>query len=386
MADRRVAHVAMLVRNTFTHDTRVEKEARSLANAGYRVTVVADAGPDLASHETRDGVEVRRVSRSGALPGIRFLLGEARRARELVRLRPDALHAHDSNALVPVAIAAARLRVPYVYDAHELWLHRPRRGRSRLYEALFSAWYRVIQRVTVPRSAAQITVSAPIAEHLARQYRLRAVRLVPNYPDAPSHELGPMSIRSLAPEAVAPGAPIVLHLGGVMAARGIEELVDAIVDCAPAHLVLLGSGEHWPLVARRASARGVVDRVHLLGPVPSAEVIAYAASADIGVQATVPIGLNNRYSLPNKLFQYMAAGLPVVASDFPQIREIVAGARCGLTVDTTRPAAIAAALRQLLEDPDEARAMGERGRAAVRERYNWSVAEAALLEVYRTLI
>ena len=375
----------MLVRNPYTHDTRVEKEAATLAGAGHEVVVVADAAPGLAARETRDGVEVRRVPRPRSVPGLRFLLGEARLARVLVRLRPDVLHAHDSNALVPVALAAHRLGVPFVYDAHELWLHRPRRGRSWVYEALFGAWYRVVQRALVPRSAAQITVSAPIAEHLARQYHLPDVRLVPNYPE-PVADVGPRSIRDLAPARLPPDVPIVLHLGGVMEARGLEELVDAVAECAPAHLVLLGSGSHWPAIAARADRRGIADRVHLLGPVPSAEVVAYSASATIGVQATLPVGLNNRYSLPNKLFQYMAAGLPVIASDFPQIREILATEECGIPVDTTRPSAIAGAIRQLLATPAEAREMGERGRRAAAERYSWSRAAETLLAVYRDLI
>lgn len=374
----------MLVRNAYTHDTRVEKEAATLAAAGYAVTVVADAGPGLATRESRDGVDVRRVPRPRTLPGLRFLVGEARLAQTLMRLRPAVLHAHDSNALVPVAIAAALRRVPFVYDAHELWLHRPRRGRSRLYETLFSAWYRLVQRLTIRRSAAQITVSAPIAEHLARQYRLSEVRLVPNYPELVA-DIGARSIRDLAPDRLPADAPIVLHLGGVMEARGLEELVEAVAVCPPAHLVLLGSGPHWSTIEERSRRLNIEDRVHLLGPVPSSEVVAYAASATIGVQATVPIGLNNRYSLPNKLFQYMAAGIPVIASDFPQIREILEDAGSGIPVDTTRPSAIAHAIQRLLEAPDEARAMGVRGRAAVADRYNWAHAETTLLEVYREL-
>ena len=134
MADPGRHHVVMLVRNRYTHDSRVEKEARTLVGAGHRVSIVADAGAGLPTHEIRDGSEVHRVARRGPpIPGLRFAVHEWRLARRLRALRPTVLHAHDTNALVPVALTARRLGIPYVYDAHDLWLGRPRRERGRLY-------------------------------------------------------------------------------------------------------------------------------------------------------------------------------------------------------------------------------------------------------------
>ena len=379
-------HVAMLVRNPYTHDTRVEKEARSLAAAGYRVTVVADAGAGLPEHERRDGIEVRRVARRGPrLPGLRFVLHEARLFRVLRKLGPDVFHAHDSNALVAVASAARALRVPFVYDAHDLWLGRPRRERSRLYFLLSQLTYTLVERWLVPRAAAVLTVSDPIARHLERRYRLDHVHLVPNYPEL----TGPVrakELRALAGgSSIAGGRRVALYLGGLMGGRGLEQLVDALRVARSTQLVLLGDGPLASALVDRAAGFGAGDRLHLLEPVGPDEVIAYAASADIGVSPIVPSCLNYRYSLPNKLFQYMAAGLPVVASDLPQVREVVEGAGCGLVVDTTRPELIAAAIERLAGDPDAARAMGRRGRAAVQDRYNWSAAAATLLRSYAGL-
>src|SRR5687768_6227122 len=143
---RRVAdRIVMLVRNGYTHDTRVEKEARTLTDAGFEVIVVADAAPGLAGRETRDGSTVLRVPRTApAISGIRYLLHEWRLARRLTELRPTYLHAHDSNALLAVAIAAGRLGVPFVLDAHELWLGRPPRDRPALYRFAFRAWYTLL--------------------------------------------------------------------------------------------------------------------------------------------------------------------------------------------------------------------------------------------------
>ena len=380
--DRR-PHVAMLVRNPYTHDTRVQKEARSLVAAGYRVTVVADGAAGLRSQEDRDGTTVIRVERAARrLPGLRYLLHDWRLLRVLLRLQPHIIHAHDSNALLPVALAARWRRVPFVYDAHDLWLGRPRRQRSRLYFALNQAVYRLIERLLVPAAAAAITVSPPIARHLERVYGLPRVDLVPNYPDV--EELPTRrDLRTLTDAGpLHPDRPIALYLGGLMAGRGLENLVDAAASFRDAQLVLLGSGALAEDLARRAGALGVAERVHLLSPVPSDHVVDYAADAQIGVSPIVPSCLNYRYSLPNKLFQYMAAGIPVVASDFPQVREVVEGAACGALVDTGRPDAIAEAVNAILSDPAAARAMGERGQRAVRDRFNWSVAERTLLDVY----
>jgi glycosyltransferase involved in cell wall biosynthesis len=371
----------MLVRNPYTHDSRVEKEARTLVGTGHRVTIVADAGPGLPARERRDGAEIHRVARRGpSVLGLRFVLHEWRLARRLRALRPTVLHAHDTNALVPVALTARRLGIKYVYDAHDLWLGRPRRGRGRLYFALSQLYHGLVERLLIPHAAATITVSPPIVEHLRRRYRLRVVHLVPNYP-----EVGPpverRELRGLpGGDAIDPNRPIVLYLGGLMGGRGLEQLVDAIGLLPDVQLVMLGTGAERGRLLERAAARGA--SVVVLPPVAPELVEAYAASADVGVSPIVPSCLNYRYSLPNKLFQYMAAGIPVVASDFPQVREVVEGSGAGVVVDTTRPEAIADGIRRVLGDLTVAAAMGARGRAAVEDRYNWSSSAAALREAY----
>jgi glycosyltransferase involved in cell wall biosynthesis len=149
-------------------------------------------------------------------------------------------------------------------------------------------------------------------------------------------------------------------------------------------LVMLGSGAEEERLLARAVARGA--SVLVLPPVAPYLVEAYAASADLGVSPIVPSCLNYRYSLPNKLFQYMAAGLPVVASDFRQVREVVEGSGCGVVADTIRPEAIARGIRRVLADPAEAAAMGARGRAAVVDRYNWEASAKVLRGVYAEVI
>lgn len=382
MAHRSVGlRVVMLVRNSFTHDTRVEKEARTLRDAGYRVTVVCHAAQGLPMTDDQDGIAVVRVQRpSGRVPGLRFLQFARVLCSTLEDAAPDILHAHDSDALGPIATTARRLDVPFVYDAHELWLGRPPRDRGLPYRVAYRAWYAALERNLIPKATAHITVSTPIARHLERHYRIDRVEVVPNYPED-KRPVVERDIRQLT-DALPAEAPIILHLGAFLPDRGLEQVVEALRDVPMAHLVLLGAGPRGVELERYAAKHGVETRVHPLPAVPSDDVISYAASATVGIAPIRPTTLNNAYSLPNKLFQYMAAELPVVASNLPQLREVIEGSGAGVTIDTGSAASIAAALRDLLGDRDRLAAMGRNARKAVDERYNWATSAATLREVY----
>ena len=374
----------MLVRNQFTNDTRVEREASSLARAGYEVTVVATAAAGLPAREVRAGAAVIRVaSPLRRIPGLRFIANVWRLQSVVERTRPDILHAHDTDALQSIGPAARRLRVPFVYDAHELWLGRSARGRSAFYDRLARAYYRQIERRYIPRAAAVIVANPLVGPELARRYDIEHVIPVPNYPVL-TDVVEPRDLRSLpGGDRIPAEAPLVLYSGGITIERGIEQLVDAMELVPGAHLAFMGAGGLEPEIRARVTRLGLDDRVHFLGMVPSDDVVAYSSSATVGVLATVPTSLNNILALPNKIFQYMAAGIPVVASDYPQIREVIEGSGAGRVMDSSDPTAIAAALRAIIDDPVAAREAGARGRAAVERTYHWSVPEQALLDVYR---
>ncbi|MEO6578789.1 MAG: glycosyltransferase family 4 protein [Candidatus Limnocylindria bacterium] len=377
--------VTMLVRNQFTNDTRVEREARTLIDAGYIVTILADGGPGLARSEARAGATVHRLSRRGLnLPGLRFLAHQWRIGQAVRRTRPAILHAHDADALQVIGPIAERLRVPFVYDSHELWLGRTARGRSPAYDALNRAWYGRVESRYVPRAAVVMVANPGVAPELARRYGIDDVAIVPNYP-VESGQVVVCDLRELPGIGPIPkDAPIVLYLGAIMPYRGLEELVVAMLQVDGAHLVCLGAGGGSTRAVEAETRRlGIADRVHFLAPVPSADVVPFAASATLGVSIVQPASLSYRLALPNKLFQYMAAGLPVVASDFPDVRQVVEGSAAGLVVDPTNPDAVATAIRNVLSAPGRGRAMGAAGRRAVAEHYNWSTSATELLRRYR---
>jgi glycosyltransferase involved in cell wall biosynthesis len=176
----------------------------------------------------------------------------------------------------------------------------------------------------------------------------------------------------------------VCYVGGISAIRGIREIVEAIDLAAPGiRLNLAGEFEEKSL---RDEIAGLVGwrRVDELGFLAREQVREVLSRSVAGLVTFLPEP-NHLESRPNKLFEYMSAGLPVVASDFPLWRAILEGEDCGLCVDPRDPRAIAAAIDRLIGDPEMAARMGENGRRAVREHYNWAAEEKKLLELYRQL-
>jgi glycosyltransferase involved in cell wall biosynthesis len=180
---------------------------------------------------------------------------------------------------------------------------------------------------------------------------------------------------------------VVLYQGLLMTERGIEESMAAIRSVPGAVLALLGFGSIRDRLAGEVAAPPYAGRVFLLDPVPPAELLDWTASADVSMMAIQPTTLNHRFTTPQKLFESLAAGTPIVASDLPGMAPIVRDSGAGLVCDPTDPDAIAAAIRSILElPPAERDAMRQRGLAAAHETYNWAAQEVALRATWDRLL
>jgi glycosyltransferase involved in cell wall biosynthesis len=196
----------------------------------------------------------------------------------------------------------------------------------------------------------------------------------------PDRKHSPLRARAGVP----PGIPIVLYQGLYMPHRGLENLVRAASRFARARLVLMGWGPLLETLQGIVASEGLRDRVVFLEPVPMRELLAVTAGADLGVIPYRNVGLNNYYTSPNKLFEYVAAGVPVAASRFPELIRVVEGLELGRTFDPDDPASIAAAVDAILENPSErARVQDNALRAAAR--FTWEDEARTLLEVYQAL-
>lgn len=331
------------------------KECRTLARHGHEVTLAAP----VAEPETVDGVSIVPVGTvevqtgpAGLSRRLRAALSTARRSNA------DLVHLHDPE-LLPVALALKAGGSTVVFDAHEdtpvevATLGEGSRSLAAGWRAGFAMLGRVVDGVVA--ATPTITARFPAAKTV----------LVRNFPLAEEAEAfaGP-------PQAERPRE--VLYLGRLSDDRGAAELAQAIELVPDATLVVAGRLE--------AALDG--ERVESRGPLDRAGVAEALARARVGAVVLHP---RQAYveSLPVKLFEYMAAGIPFVASDFPLWHELAEG--CGLFVDPRDPKAIAAAIERLLDDPEEAGRLGGRGRELVRETYNWEHEAEQLLALYERL-
>lgn len=301
---------------------------------------------------------VRRLGRSRPVRTVLLpmsavvLLSYWRAARSAVTAwGPDVVHANDGNTLRPAFRVSRALRVPFVYDSHELWLHRNVAGRRSVARAV----ERRIERQGIRAAAAVVTVSPSIAEHLRATYRLPTTPvLVRNIPPADQTASGPSAGRMRALAGLPAEAKVLAYGGRITTNRGLEQTVDALEHLADdVHLVVLGYGVpgYVGSLADRARQVGVSDRVHFVGAVPPAEVSGALSDADASVVFVRPTCLSYRWSLPNKLFESIHSGVPVVAADLPDTRRIVEEYGVGEIFTSDSASEMASTIARVIADP-----------------------------------
>ncbi len=299
--------------------------------------------------------------------------------RTVARGRFDVFHAHDLNTLPAAALLARHTGARLGYDSHELY------PEVSTLSGLERATWRALEPRLIHRADLVLTVCDSIADELSRRYAIARPAVLLNCPEASET---PDAATSLLRAAAGLGddreTPLVLYQGGFAPNRGLPELIAAMHEITGAVLVLMGWGRLEAELAALIRRARLEQRVRMLEPVPRRDLVHWTAGADVGVIPYQPIGLNNTYSTPNKLFEYLAAGVPIAATRLPEIARIVDGHRIGATFARVRPEEIAATINGLLSDPAALRQMRER-EAAIRSRYTWEHESAKLTALYDEL-
>ncbi|SFM42204.1 glycosyltransferase family 4 protein [Marinobacter zhejiangensis] len=349
------------------------KECVTLAQGGYNVTlVVADGLGD----ENKSGVRILDAGMP-AKGRLGRMLGTTRAVyRCAKKIDADLYHFHDPE-LIPVGVKLKRVRpsARVVFDSHENYADdiEDKPYIRPVLRPIIAGMYRMYERMAVKRLDAVVAATPSIRAHFER---LGVTALdVNNFPF--QQEFTTPAVGSDKKYDVA-------YIGAISEVRGVSQLVEALPTGNSKTLIMAGSIADPNFESRLKSSEGWAQ-VKFVGQVDRAAIKDLLSSARVAAVTFLPAA-NHIESQPNKMFEYMSAGLPVIASNFPLWKEIIEGNNCGICVDPLSPQEISRAVDSLVSDPTLASSMGENGRQAVLTKYNWDSEGRKLITFYAHIL
>ncbi|MEO7001945.1 MAG: glycosyltransferase family 4 protein [Ktedonobacterales bacterium] len=394
MATKRERHapqrICMHVQSVGRTDVRVMREAQALAEVGYDVTVVdlerdssRPAREDIRGIHFKHIVMPTRFIKTRFKPWFLVKLGVAvLRAMLVMVLTPaDAYHAHEDNALPATYFAAVVRGKKLIFDAHELPLVQHTILRWRRLTALA----RRALRFMMPRCDGVITVSPPIIDEIQQRYGGRRAVLVRNIPPYTPPITSNMLRERLE---LPPQTRIALYQGGLQEDRKLDVLVRAAKYLGPDQMVILmGWGVSQQPLEALIAQEGLHDQVRIIPAVPYAELLDWTASADVGlIIYDGSYSPNVYHCLPNKLFEYLMAGLPILASQLDAVAAMLAIYDVGAITPSIAPEDVGRTLAALLEDGNALAHMRRNALAAAQHDLRWDVEKESLIALYAQVV
>lgn len=383
--------VCMHVRGSLRTDGRVMREASALVKEGFAVSVVdVERERSCLTEEDYSGIHVKHLSKPHWYTPTRMPWRLFRSTEKfffstlaMIRIPANIYHAHDVNALPACYIAAMLRRKPLIFDAHELPLYELDHLRWHWLRALL----RRLLAGMLSHCAGTITVSSPIAQEICTRYHAQEISLVRN---VPVYQAVSKSNRLRQHLGLGPEIRIALYQGDLQPDRGLHHLIRAAAYLErDIVIVLLGKeiGDTLTQLEALIASDGVTGRVKILPPVPYAELLDWTASADMGLIIYSPDqSLNIRMCLPNKLFEYLMAGLPVLATPLDAVADILNTYDVGQIVSSLAPVDIAAAINAMLQDHAVLQRMHRNALDAVQHDLCWEEERQQLIRLYQGIL
>jgi glycosyltransferase involved in cell wall biosynthesis len=384
--------VCMHVRGKARTDGRVMREATALSEAGFDISIVdVESEHSLPTEEYVCGIHVKHLIKPGWFIFPRFKAWVLVRALQkivfstlqLIRTPADIYHAHDLTALPACYMAAQVHRASLIFDAHEL----PMSALDGSIWYRFRKLFTYILTTILSQCAGVITVSPPIAQEIRSCYRALDVLLLRNvaaYQNIPKSDLLRQHL------GLSPAVRIALYQGNLQTDRGLDRLIYAASFLEPdIVIVMMGKGSRTTQSQLEAliASEGVADRVKIIPAVPYADLLLWTASADVGLIIYSPdLSLNVRMCLPNKLFEYLMAGLPVLASRLDAVVDVLNSYQVGQVVSSLSPGEVGAAINAMVADRVALDRMHHNALKAVQRDLCWEEESQKLIQLYQDII
>ena len=353
----------MAVTNDLVIDRRVDRHCRTLQEAGYEVLLIGRRLPDSGEVE-RPYRTLRPVLRHTHGPLFYAEFNHVL-ARILRQEKPDIVWANDSDALPGCYSAARRLHCPIVMDAHELFPELPEViGRPLVRWA-----WKAINRYYIPRCDALLTVCNSFAEYY-RQHLGVTMTVVRNLQAG----TGQPKVEKTS------STPVLLYQGAINVGRGVDWAIDAMEWLPDCRLLIAGGGDLTEEMKALAASRPWADRIQFLGRLPHEELDRLTPQADVGLLMLEDLGLSYHLTLPNRVGDFVAAGVPMVVSDMPETSAVVRRYGIGEIIDGTGPKALAEAIQRLLAHWSTLSLAEREARfAPAREDFDWNKEKQKLI-------
>lgn len=357
--------IVCTVTNDLSFDQRMNRICTSLAQAGYHVMLVGRKRKKSLPLKSK----IYRQKRLFCF----FEKGKLFYAEYNIRLffyllfyRADFYNAIDLDSILPHLLVSKLKGKPLVYDAHEYFTEMEEIVARPM---VMKAW-QFIERVSVPRVSGGYTVSQGYADLFKKHYGV-ALKIVRN-----ATVLKPLPEKQTSEQ-------YILYQGAVNVGRALEQLIEAMqwVDCK---LIVCGKGDVFEALQQQVAALGITSKVDFKGYVEPDQLRAYTLNATVGITLFTNAGLSNQYSLANRFFDYMHAGVPQLAMAYPEYNHFNAQYKVAHLIEDVAPKTIANALNKLLEDSAYYNNLVENCLEA-RQVYNWQKEEEVLLSVYKAL-
>jgi len=364
--------VILSVINDLVTDQRVDRTAGVLTELGFEVLLVGRRKFDSPAMPVRkyETFRMRLLFEKGPL----FYAEYNTRLFFLLLSRPaELLVSNDLDTLLPNYLVHKLKRMPLVYDSHEYFTATPELVNRPNVQRIWK-W---IEKSIVPKLKDCITVNASIAGLFEKEYKI-PFRVVRNIPNAPAHTLTPSREELNLP---ADKKIVLLQGSGINIQRGAEEAVEAMQYLDNVLLLIVGGGDVLPLLKQKVNELNLQEKVKFVSRQTPENLAGYTRNADLGLTIDKDTNINYRFSLPNKLFDYIHAGVPVLATPLVELKNIIQQYNIGAFIENHDPVHIASTIKNLLEN-EKRLAEYKMNTAKAAADLNWETEKKVLFEIF----